>query len=107
MPGPSPEEGKRVRDYMIAQAAKLTIPELVAKLRTDTAALRDAAAAVPPARWNERPSEGDWSAAEVCGHVLEMNEHGASAIEAILAARLFPTMPAARSATPKTAHASV
>lgn len=90
MPGPSPEEGKRVRDYMIAQAAKLTIPELVAKLRTDTAALRDVAAAVPPAHWNERPSAGDWSAAEVCGHVLEMNEHGASAIEAILEGRPLP-----------------
>jgi glycosyltransferase involved in cell wall biosynthesis len=59
------------------------IPELVAKVRADTAILRETAAAVPAGRWRERPSEGDWSAAEVCAHILEMNERSGSAIEAI------------------------
>lgn len=84
MPAPNTDERQRVRDYIVSQAAKLSIPELVAKVRADTAILRETAAAVPAARWRERPSEGDWSAAEVCAHILEMNERSGSAIEAIL-----------------------
>ncbi len=78
------DEAQRVRSYLLTQANKLSIPDLVAKLRQDTLPLREVAAAVPPARFTERPAPDDWSAAEVYTHILEMNERGAQAIEGIL-----------------------
>ena len=78
------DESQRIRSYLVTQAQKLTIPELVAKVRNDTTPLREAAVAVPAGRFSERPGPDDWSAAEVCTHVLAMNEQGASAIEGIL-----------------------
>lgn len=90
MAGPSLEERQSVRGYIIAQAAKLAIPDLVAKVRTDSATLREVAAAVPAERWHDKPRDGDWSAAEVCSHILEMNAHGADNIEAILDGRPLP-----------------
>ena len=90
MPGPTAEQSQQVRGYIIAQAAKLSIPELVAKVRNDVQPLREAAFAVPAVRFAERPAEGDWSAAEVFTHVLEMNEHGAASIEGIIATRSRP-----------------
>ena len=77
-------ESDRIRSYIVAQAAKLTIPELVEKVRTDSSALQEAGESVPAARFRERPGEGEWSAAEVWTHVLEMSEHGAAAITGIL-----------------------
>lgn len=77
-------ESDRIRSYLVAQANKLSIPELVEKVRTDSAALRDAGAAVPAAKFEQRPAEGEWSAAEVWTHVLQMSEHGAAAITGIL-----------------------
>ncbi len=81
---PSAEEVQRVRSYLLSQANKLSVPELVDKVRRDTLPLREAAAAVPSARFFERPGPGEWSAAEVLTHVLEMNEYGAQAIEGVL-----------------------
>jgi hypothetical protein len=78
------DEDQRVRGYLLTQANKLSIPDLVTKVRTDTAPLRDIAAAVPAQHFTERPSSGDWSAAEVYTHILDMNERGARAIEGIL-----------------------
>jgi hypothetical protein len=78
------EEDLRVRGYLLAQANKLSIPDLVEKVRRDVLPLREAAAAVPQARFFERPASDDWSAAEVFTHILEMNERGAQAIEGIL-----------------------
>src|SRR5215470_8879268 len=78
-------EAQRVRGYLVAQAAKIGIPELVDKLRRDALPLRAAAAGVPADRFLERPAEGEWSAAEVFTHVLEMTEHGDAAINAIIA----------------------
>ena len=77
-------ESDRIRSYLIAQANKLSVPDLVEKVRTDCLPLREAGAAVPAARFNDRPAEGEWSAAEVWTHVLEMSEHGARAISGIL-----------------------
>src|SRR5215212_633718 len=77
-------ESARIRSYLIAQANKLSIPDLVEKVRTDSAALREAGAAVPAAKFEQQPGEGEWSAAEVWTHVLEMSEHGAKAITGIL-----------------------
>lgn len=83
-------ESERVRSYLIAQANKLSLPELVEKVRTDSAALEAAGAAVPAGRFNERPAEGEWSAAEVWTHVLQMSDHGASSITGILDSGAIP-----------------
>ena len=77
-------ESDRIRSYLIAQAAKLSIPELMEKVRTDSSALKEAGESVPAARFADRPAEGEWSAAEVWTHVLEMSEHGSAAIAGIL-----------------------
>ena len=77
-------ESERIRSYLIAQANKLSLPELIQKVRDDSSALQQAGEAVNPARFNDRPAEGEWSAAEVWTHVLEMSEHGAASITGIL-----------------------
>jgi len=78
-------EARRIRGYLVTQAAKLDVPELVEKLRRDVAApLREAAGRVPADRFHERPAEGEWSAAQVFTHVLEMTVHGDRAIDAIV-----------------------
>lgn len=84
------EERERIRGYLVTVANRLSIPELVEKVRQDVLPLREAALAVPPERFGERPAPGEWSAAEVLGHVLEMNEWGAAAIEAVLEGRPLP-----------------
>ena len=78
------DEDQRVRGYLLTQANKLSIPELVEKVRRDVLPLREAAASVPQDRFFERPGPEDWSAAEVFTHIVEMNERGARAIEGIL-----------------------
>ncbi len=74
----------RIRGYLVAQANKLSIPDLVEKVRADVAPLRAAADVVPAARFTDRPAEGEWSGAEVWTHIVQMNEHGATAITGIL-----------------------
>jgi hypothetical protein len=83
------DEVLRVRGYLLAQANKLSLPDLVEKVRRDVLPLREAAA-VPPDRFAERPAPDDWSAAEVFTHILEMNERGARAIEGILDGGTLP-----------------
>ncbi|MFQ5382090.1 MAG: DinB family protein [Dehalococcoidia bacterium] len=78
------DELERVRGYLVSQASKLSIPQLVEKVRNDSAPLREAADLVAPERLAERPAEGEWSAAEVWTHILQMNEHGATAIPRII-----------------------
>ena len=75
----------RIKGYLHAQAAKLTVPQLVAKLRTDAEPLRDVLSALPAGRFRERPAAGEWSAAEVWTHVLDMSERGSAAVLAIIA----------------------
>ena len=86
-----PTEAERVRSYVLTQANKLTIPVLVDKVRADTAPLREAAASVPAARFFERPTPDDWSAAEVFTHILDMNDRGTDAIQNILDGRGLPS----------------
>jgi hypothetical protein len=78
------DDDLRVRSYLLTQANKLGIPELVGKVREDTAPLRAIGAAVPAARFGERPAPEEWSAAEVYTHIVQMNESGSRAIEGIL-----------------------
>jgi hypothetical protein len=75
----------------LTQANKLSIPDLVAKLRADTAALAEAAASVPADRFFERPSADDWSAAEVFTHILDMNDRRAASIHGILDGGAIPS----------------
>jgi len=77
-------ENDRVRGYLIAQANKLSIADLVEKVRNDTTPLKQAAKIVPQDHFSTRPVEGEWSAAEVWTHILDMNDHGARAIPAII-----------------------
>ncbi|WP_322797264.1 DinB family protein [Tepidiforma sp.] len=84
-------EAERIRSYLVAQAARLTIPQLVEKVRADCAPLADVARAIPADRFRERPAPGEWSAAEVWSHIIHMNESGADAIEAILAGQPPPS----------------
>ena len=78
------DEASRVRGYLIAQAGKLTLAELVEKVRKDTLPLQDAATAIPAPNLLTRPAEGEWCAADVWTHILEMNEHGARSIVGII-----------------------
>jgi len=86
-----PNESERVRSYIIAQANKLSLPELVAKVRADTASIPEAAAAVPAAKFFERPGPEDWSGAEVFTHILDMNDIGAASIGGILDGGAVPS----------------
>ena len=83
-------ENDRVRNYLMAQANKLSIPDLVEKVRNDTTPLKEAATIVPAGRFTDRTVEGEWSAAEVWTHILEMNEHGATAITGIIESGKLP-----------------
>jgi hypothetical protein len=78
------DENLRIRSYLLTQANKLGVAELVAKVRADTAPLRAIGSAVPAARFGQRPAPGEWSAAEVYAHIVDVNERGARAIEGIL-----------------------
>lgn len=83
-------ESARIRSYLVGQARKLTVPELVDKLRRDSGALREAAAAVPAGRFAERADPDEWSAAEVFAHLLDTTESSAVAIGAILDGQGIP-----------------
>ncbi|HEY5476643.1 MAG TPA: DinB family protein [Tepidiformaceae bacterium] len=83
-------DNERVRGYLVGQANKLSLPELVEKVRTDALPLREAAAAIPAERLGDHPIEGEWSAAEVWTHILDMNEHGARSVPAIIARGELP-----------------
>jgi DinB superfamily len=84
------EEAPRIRSYLIAQAGKLTVPELVEKLRRDSLPVREAAAAVPPERFAERPEPEEWSAAEIFGHLIETTELSLQLVGAVLDGQPLP-----------------
>ena len=78
------EEQLRIRGYLQAQAAKLSIPELVAKVRTDQEQVRAAAEVVPAERFYDRSAAEDWSANEVLAHVVESGGQVGRAIRATI-----------------------
>lgn len=77
-------EIERIRGYLVAQARKLTIPQLVEKLRRDSQAVREAVEGVPADRFAERPSPDDWSARDVLDHLIDTSERSAVLIGAVL-----------------------
>src|SRR5581483_11645604 len=65
------EEQQRIRSYLQAQAARLSVMALVDKVRTDQEQVRVAAEAVPADRFARRPAPGEWSGNEVLAHVVD------------------------------------
>ena len=78
------DEQRRIRGYLVAQAAKLAPREIVEKVEVAMLQLRAAAGAVPPARFDEAPAPGEWSANEVMAHVVESGRHFGGAIVRLL-----------------------
>src|SRR2546423_4450615 len=78
------EESLRIRGYLTAQGAKLSPDQLIGKVEEAMAQLKAAASSVAPARFNEPPAPGEWSANEVMAHVVEAGRHFATAIVRIL-----------------------
>jgi hypothetical protein len=78
------DEQRRIRGYLTAQAAKLTPAEIVEKVGVAMLQLRAAADAVPPARFNDAPAPGEWSANEVMAHVVEAGRHCGGAVLRLL-----------------------
>ena len=77
-------EYARIREYLQAQGAKLPPAAIVDKVRAAMAQLAASAAAVPAARFTERPAPGDWSGNEVMAHVVEAGRFFGGAIVAAL-----------------------
>ena len=90
MPDMPADEIQRVRDYLVAQANKLSMPELVEKVRKDTLPLKNLAEASDAGSFRTKPAPDDWSQAEVWTHILQMNDHGAAAITGILDSGVIP-----------------
>lgn len=78
------DEQRRIRGYLVAQAAKLAPREIVEKVEVAMLQLRAAAGAVPPERFDEAPAPGEWSANEVMAHVVESGRHFGGAIVRLL-----------------------
>jgi DinB superfamily len=78
------EETLRVRSYLTAQGAKLSPEQIMGKVQEAMAKLREAAGAVPLARFADPPVAGEWSANEVMAHVVEAGRHFGDAIVRIL-----------------------
>jgi uncharacterized damage-inducible protein DinB len=97
------DEEKRIRGYLVAQAAKLAPREIVEKVGVAMLQLRAAADAVPPARFNDPPAPGEWSANEVMAHVVEAGRHFGGAIVRLLDGEApgAPRAAAARDTSPR------
>ena len=80
-------ERQRIRSYLQAQAAKLTPGQVVDKIREAMTELRQAAAAVPKDRFEERPAPEEWSGNEVMAHVVDAGRHFGDHIVAVLDGR--------------------
>lgn len=66
------EEAQRVRGYLISQAAKRTPAQMVEAVQQSYAELLTALDGVPEAAFRTTPAAGEWSAADVLGHVREI-----------------------------------
>jgi hypothetical protein len=90
------EEQARIRGYLVAQGAKLTPAALVEKVQQAMADLKAAAAAVPAARFGERPAPEEWSGNEVMAHVLAADGYFGGGIQRLLAGQPPPPRPRGR-----------
>jgi hypothetical protein len=78
------DEARRIRSYLQAQAAKLSPPEIVEKVRGSMADVRTAVFTVPTERFTSRPSGDEWSANEVMAHIVRAGAHFGGGIVRIL-----------------------
>jgi DinB family protein len=90
------EEQARIRGYLVAQGAKLTPAAIVEKVQAAMADLRAAAAAVPPARFGERPAPEEWSGNEVMAHVVAADGYFGGGIQRVLAGQPATSRPGGR-----------
>jgi len=90
------EEQQRIRSYLLTQGLKLTPAAIVEKVQAAMAELHQAALAVPPARFGERPEPAEWSANEVMAHVVAAGRYFGGAIEAIVSGQPLPPRPEGR-----------
>jgi len=78
------DEQKRIKSYLEAQGAKLSPAAIIDKVRAAMAELEAAAAAVPAARFSERPEPEEWSANEVMAHVLAAGAYFGGGVVSVL-----------------------
>jgi hypothetical protein len=78
---------ERITSYLHAQAAKLSVPELVDKVRNDARLLREALTSIPDDRFAVKPSPGEWSPNEVAAHIVTTSDLFGQAISEIVAGR--------------------
>lgn len=78
------DEQLRIRGYLQTQAAKLSLPELTAKVRSDMEQLHAAIGAIPAGRMHDVPAAGGWSANDVLGHLTETSRRVAVDIAGVL-----------------------
>jgi hypothetical protein len=78
---------ERIVSYLQAQAAKLSVPELVEKLRNDALQMRDAMLSIPLERFSVAPASGEWSGNQIAAHIVTTGDDFARAIEDIVAGR--------------------
>ncbi|MGH8959417.1 MAG: DinB family protein [Acidimicrobiia bacterium] len=78
---------ERIISYLHAQAAKLSVPELVEKVRNDADQLREALVSVPSDRFAVRPTPSEWSPNEVAAHIVITSDLFGQAICEIVAGR--------------------
>ena len=90
------DEGARIRSYLTGQAAKLGTAAIVEKVQAAMAELRAAAAAVPAARFAERPAPEEWSGNEVMAHVLAADAYFSAGILSALCGGPPPPRPPGR-----------
>ena len=90
------DEERRIRSYLQAQGAKLSPAEIVDKVRAAMADLAAAAAAVPAARFAERPEPEAWSGNEVMAHVVAADAYFGGGVLAILDGAALPPRPGGR-----------
>jgi hypothetical protein len=63
------EEQVRIRGYIQSQAARLTVPAIMDRVRADGATLRAAAEAATSVPWDAHVADGEWSVNEVLHHL--------------------------------------
>jgi hypothetical protein len=90
------EEQARIRGYLVAQGAKLSPAAIVEKVQQAMAGLKAAAAAVPAARFGERPAPEEWSGNEVMAHVVAADRYFGGGIQRLLAGQPPPGRPGGR-----------
>jgi hypothetical protein len=98
------DEQRRIRGYLQAQGAKLSPAEVIDKVQAAMADLRQAAAAVPAPRFDERPQPEEWSGNEVMAHVVDAGRHFGDQIVAILDGRPRGAAERERAASQRTAE---